>query len=68
MLFFGGVPEMLSGAAFIEAVTNGAAIRDFANFGFFTLVGLIDFVFCGGSILYEIRSSRQRAEEEELEE
>jgi hypothetical protein len=64
----GAIVLSMSSVAFIEAVTNGAAIRNFAYFGFFALVGLIDFVVCGGSLLYEIRNPRQRAKEEELEE
>ena len=60
----GAIVLTMSGAALVEAVTNGAAIGDFAYSGFFALVGLIDLVFCGGSILYEIRSPQ----EEELEE
>lgn len=64
----GAIVLSMSGAALIEAVTNGAAIRDFAYFGFYALIGLIDFVVCGGSLLHEIRNPRQRAEEEEPEE
>lgn len=64
----GAIVLIMSGAALIKAFTIGAGIRDFAYFGFFALVGLIDFVVYGGSILYEIRSPRQRAEDEELEE
>ena len=48
----GAIVLSMSGAAFIEAVTNGAAIRDFANFGFFTLVGLIDFVSDADGVVF----------------
>ena len=61
---FGAIGLIYLCPAFIEAVTIGASFRDLLYFGVFTLICLIDLVFCGGSILYEIRSSR----EEELEE
>lgn len=67
-VLFGATGLIIFGSALVKAVMMETPFGGFWYFGLLTLVCLIDFVAYGGSLLYEIRSPRQRAEEEELEE
>lgn len=61
---FGAIGLILFGPALVKAVMTEMPFGDLCYFGFLTLASLIDLVGCGGSLLYEIRSPRRRAEEE----